>query len=133
MVDIAAQVGDFELGPPQSLAEETDFGRHHREFVGGGFAPGQNLRLVFAAGHPIEHVADVAKRAKNRHGKQERQQDGAGHGQYRYFHLFIQRVPERRADQGGVDDHAHVEDCGSAGTHCVLQHVVTLALVQKSV
>jgi hypothetical protein len=36
VVYVAPQVRDFELGSPQALAEQTDFGRHHREFVGRG-------------------------------------------------------------------------------------------------
>src|ERR1019366_1829814 len=36
VVDVAAQVGDFELGSAQALADQIDFGRHHREFVAGG-------------------------------------------------------------------------------------------------
>ena len=66
VVDVAAQVGDFVLRAAQALAEQIDLGGHHRELVGGGLVGGQDFGLVFAAGHPIEHVADVAQRAEQR-------------------------------------------------------------------
>ena len=109
VVDVAAQIRNFELRAAQPLAQQIDFRGHHRKFVGGGLVGGQNFGFVFAAGDPIQHVSDVAQRAEQGHGEQKGQQDGARNGENRHFRLLIESLLERRTNQHRGDDHAHPE------------------------
>ncbi len=98
MVDVAAQVGDFELGSAQPLAKQVHFGCHHRKFVRGPLVRRQDFGHEFAAGEPVEHLADVAERAKQGHRKKKRQQDRARHRDGRNFRLLRKRVLQRGPD-----------------------------------
>jgi hypothetical protein len=78
-IDISAQVGHFVLRAAQPFPQQAHFGRHDGDFVAGGLAGGL-LRFIFAAGKQIELAAQPGQRTKCERGKEEREADGADHG-----------------------------------------------------
>ena len=109
--EVAAQIGKIELRAAKLLTQQVHLGGHDAEFILAGAGDRlQGVRVVFARGHQVEHVAQPAQRTKGNDRKQQRDAKRTGHRRQRHAGTLLQGGYNiQRLNEWRIDDHAHIQ------------------------